>query len=90
MASTMETVAMETVAMETVAMQPVATGTGRVQVTIIPWGNFSIGGRSHGRAPQTVSLPVGNHRVTAHIEGQPPQSRSVRVRAGETSRVIFR
>ncbi len=59
---------------------------GRVRVTVVPWGLVWIDGRAIGRAPRSVTLPPGEHRVQAGFES-PTASRRVRVVAGRTSAV---
>lgn len=66
---------------------PVApTGPGRLQVMVIPWGEVWVDGDYMGRAPVTVSVEPGSHRVAAGVDA-PTVTRRVRVRAGQTRRV---
>ena len=52
-----------------------------LRVTVVPWGDVWADGRWMGRAPVTLRLEPGRHRIGAGAEN-PTQSRTVTVRPG--------
>jgi hypothetical protein len=68
--------------------EPHRSETGRVRVTVVPWGRVWIDHRPAGRAPRTLSTSPGDHVVQAGFE-HPMRTRRVRVRSGRTLSVEF-
>ncbi len=65
---------------------PAKTRKGRVKVNTLPWAEVSIDGKSYGRVPVEVSLPVGRHRVVLSNPSMGTRERVVTVtRGGEVS-----
>ncbi len=62
------------------------TADGTVHVTVIPWGDVSIDGRSLGRSPVTATLRPGSHRVEVRSESG-TELRQVRVASGAREEV---
>ncbi len=61
--------------------------TTRVRVNVVPWGKVWLGRRLIGRAPQTIQLPPGRHRIRAGYDS-PIESSTVVIRAGQTRRTV--
>lgn len=68
------------------ASRPRASAPGAVRVIVSPWGNVSVDGMAHGRAPQTVTLSPGRHTVAVG-RGSTEARRTVSVRSGATQTV---
>lgn len=70
---------------------PVVTGSGRLRIGAVPWGEIAIDGRPHGRTPRELTLPVGRHVVEIVFAGEdPPRTKRIVVdlAAGETEDVL--
>ena len=59
----------------------------RVRVNVVPWGKVWVGHRLIGRAPQTVELPPGRHRIRAGYDS-PIETRSLVLREGQSRRTV--
>ena len=57
-----------------------------LRIVAIPFGRISVDGRRRGRAPVTVRLTPGRHRIRAD-NGESSAERVIRVRAGERREV---
>ncbi len=69
---------------------PKRPGQGRVDINADPWAEVTIGGTERGTTPIIgLKLPAGRHRaVFTNPETGVTKTRTVRVRAGKTTRVI--
>lgn len=64
--------------------------TGKVSVTLIPWGSLVVGRKSYGDTPrQTLELPEGKHRFYLKQNGETMTSKTVDVVAGQTKIVVL-
>jgi serine/threonine-protein kinase len=50
-------------AKEPVAKKPASKETGTVKVVVRPWAKISIGSKSYGKSPKTITLPEGRHTI---------------------------
>jgi hypothetical protein len=67
------------------AVRPSAAGgSGKVVLTVTPWGDVYVDGRHLGTAPplQDISLGAGSHRLEIRHPDFPPHARTIEVRAG--------
>jgi serine/threonine-protein kinase len=66
-------------------------GTGTLQVTVSPWGNVTVGGRSYGMTPiGPITLPAGTHTVVVtNPELGASRSATVRVTPGKQAAIGF-
>lgn len=69
------------------ATMEAAAERARVQVNVVPWGKVWLGRRLLGRAPQTIQLPPGRHRIRAGYD-TPIESSTVVIREGQTRRTV--
>jgi hypothetical protein len=58
------------------ASEPAADAPATLAVAIAPWCDLTVDGKSHGRTPQTLTLPPGQH----HLECKNPVSGQALVR----------
>ncbi|QED26417.1 protein kinase [Microvenator marinus] len=64
--------------------------TGKVSVTLIPWGSLMVGRKSYGDTPrQTIELTEGRHRFYLKQNGETMTSKTVDVVAGQTKIVVL-
>lgn len=64
--------------------------TGKVSVTLIPWGSLVVGRKSYGDTPrQTIELTEGRHRFYLKQNGETMTSKTVDVVAGQTKIVVL-
>jgi hypothetical protein len=68
---------------------PTRVGRGRLRVIVQPWGNVWVDGDYMGRAPLTVRLREGTHRVSVGRE-LPSKTRVVRVQPGARKEIVMR
>jgi hypothetical protein len=63
---------------------------GTVNVAAVGgWADIVVDGRRRGRTPAQFELPPGRHVIELRPFGEgPPRRRQIRVRAGETERVV--
>jgi hypothetical protein len=69
----------------TTGARPSATGgSGKVVLTVTPWGDIYVDGRHLGATPplQDISLGAGSHRLEIRHPDFPPHVRTIEVRAG--------
>lgn len=76
---------------KTAAADEVGTGPGTLQVSVNPWGNVSINGKSYGTTPLgAISLPAGTYTVVVtNPDLGATRSASVKVLAGKPAGVRF-
>ena len=55
-----------------------AERTGRVRISLVPWGEVWVGERYMGRAPVELELPAGNHTIRVGM-GRPTRTERIRV-----------
>jgi len=76
-----------------VESKPVASvAPGTLQLSILPWGEVFIDGKSRGVSPplRSIEVPAGTHTVEVRNTSFPALSRRVDVRAGESVRIRHR
>lgn len=68
---------------------PANVGTGRLGVSVVPWGNVTVDGRDLGMTPiGIITLPAGRHTVTiTNPELNYHRTVTVDIVAGETRRI---
>ena len=66
-----------------------AVARGSVRVIAVPEGQILVDGRVVGRSPQTVTLAPGAHSIVARYSDGSTAHQQVRVRAGQTARVLL-
>lgn len=64
---------------------PAESRDGKLKVTVVPWGLVWVDGKYMGRAPITVPLPPGSHKVQAGYN-TPTKTKTIRIRSGRTTR----
>jgi hypothetical protein len=71
--------------------EEVGTGPGTLQVSVNPWGNVSINGKSYGTTPLgAISLPPGTYTVVVtNPDLGATRSASVKISAGKPAGVRF-
>jgi serine/threonine-protein kinase len=76
---------------KTASADEVGTGPGTLQVSVNPWGNVSINGKSYGTTPLgAISLPAGTYKVVVtNPDLGATRSASVKVLAGKPAGVRF-
>lgn len=64
-------------------------GEATLQVSVAPWGEIFIDGRSHGVAPPlaSITVPAGRHRIEIRNGNLPVHRVDVTLAAGETHRI---
>jgi serine/threonine-protein kinase len=61
---------------------------GRLQVGAQPWAEVVVDGRSLGYTPlKPIILPAGEHTTRLQHPAYPPVTRTVRIRAGQTTQL---
>lgn len=72
------------------AAGPLATGT--VQLSILPWGEVFVDGKSRGVSPplRTLEMPAGAHTIEVRNTSFPAFTRRVDVRSGKSVRISHR
>jgi hypothetical protein len=72
------------------AAAPVATGT--VQLSILPWGEVFVDGKSRGVSPplRTLEMPAGTHTIEVRNTSFPAYTRRIDVRSGKSVRISHR
>ena len=70
----------------------IGKGMGLLMVNSLPWGRVWIDGRDCGKATPLFNykLPAGKHRVTIYFSTGGLKSEEVEIKAGETTRKVFR
>lgn len=64
--------------------------TGKVSVTLIPWGNLYVGTKDFGdKTRHSVELPEGRHRLSLRQDGETRVVKTVDVVAGQTKMVVL-
>ena len=74
----------------TAAAVPVATGT--VQLSILPWGEVFVDGKSRGVSPplRTLEMPAGAHTIEVRNTSFPAFTKRIDVRSGKSVRISHR
>jgi hypothetical protein len=69
---------------------PVATGT--VQLSILPWGEVFVDGKSRGVSPplRTLEMPAGVHTIEVRNTSFPAYAKRIDVRSGKSVRISHR
>ena len=69
-----------------------ATGAGRVELAIAPWGEVLVDGKSRGVSPplRMLDLPPGTHTVEVRNSTFAPHVEHVQLKAGESVRIRHR
>jgi serine/threonine-protein kinase len=65
---------------------------GRIELTISPWGEVLVDGRSRGMSPplQAVELAPGRHRIEIRNGEFPIHHLAVEVKAGQAATITHR
>jgi len=67
---------------------PVRRGKGKVSVTVSPWAEVLVDGKSVGYAPMTLELSAGRHKITVrNPELGKNETVRIRVEPGKTKRI---
>jgi class 3 adenylate cyclase len=69
-----------------------ASGAGRVELAVAPWGEVLVDGKSRGVSPplRVLELPAGAHTVEIRNSTFPARVEQVQVKAGEAVRIRHR
>ncbi|HUU02283.1 MAG TPA: PEGA domain-containing protein [Myxococcota bacterium] len=67
-------------------------GKGLLMVNSLPWGRVWIDGSDSGKATplMDLKLDVGQHRVTVYFSTGGTQTKTIEIKEGESSRLVFR
>lgn len=85
-------VATEKPATEKPKPAPVATGAGRLELAVLPWGEVLVDGKSRGVSPplRTLEIPPGSHTIELRNSTFPSHVEKIEVKAGESVRIRHR
>jgi hypothetical protein len=71
---------------------PAASGPGRVELAVLPWGEVLVNGKSRGVSPplRTLEIPPGSHTIELRNSTFPSHVQNIDVKAGEAVRIRHR
>jgi class 3 adenylate cyclase len=71
---------------------PAASGPGRVELAVLPWGEVVVNGKSRGVSPplRTLEIPPGSHTIELRNSTFPSHVAKIEVKAGEAVRIRHR
>jgi class 3 adenylate cyclase len=69
-----------------------ASGPGRVELAVLPWGEVLVNGKSRGVSPplRTLEIPPGSHTIELRNTTFPSHVEKVELKAGEAVRIRHR
>jgi hypothetical protein len=72
--------------------KPAASGPGRVELAVLPWGEVLVDGKSRGVSPplRTLEIPPGSHTIELRNSTFPSHVEQVELKAGEAVRIRHR
>jgi hypothetical protein len=71
---------------------PAASGPGRLELAVLPWGEVLIDGKSRGVSPplRTLEIPPGSHTIELRNSTFPSHVEKIDVKPGEAVRIRYR
>jgi hypothetical protein len=74
------------------ADKPAASGPGRLELAVLPWGEVLVDGKSRGVSPplRTLEIPPGSHTIELRNSTFPSHVEQVELKAGEAVRIRHR